>query len=421
MTSKIEPAEPRAGHGRGYRPRDSARLEVRRLAGPEEIARLEPEWRELHDGGAPLNPYASPDWIVPWLDRFVAERDRAVLTVRREDRLIGVAPCFTRRIAGGLARTVQLAGTVHHAGLTELPQVLAASGETRSVQRAVLGHWAERAGGWDWLELPLSADQGWFEPQWLGEGGEFRGLVQHKMTRAAVVLPLRGAQPPISGLLKRNVWESVKRSRNRLDRECVFWQVTVHEGAEAATAALPVLRRLHAARAATAGKRTHPDTLAEPERYAFLEEAVRRMAAAGRAELMTLDVSGEPVAALLVLRAAQTSYFALSGLDPVWWRTGPVTLLQYEAAERAALRGDAEVNFSVGPDLSKLRWSESVVQHPEFVVCGPRPGSRRRLAGYAALASVAAVRREAARHRVLKRGSDAPAGKATATGTSGEH
>lgn len=417
MTAKTEQAEARVARGRGYRPRDAARLEVRQLTELSEIAQLEPEWRSLHDDGAPLNPYASPDWIVPWLGRFVAGRDLAVLTVRRADRLIGVAPCFTRRIAGGAARTVHLAGTVHAVGLTELPQVLAAPGETRSVQRAVLGHWAERPGAWDWLELPLSADQGWFEPQWLGEGAAFRGLVQHKMTRAAVVLPLCGAQPPISGLLKRNVWESVKRSRNRLDREGVSWQVTVHEG-DATAAALTVLRRLHAARSTTAGRRAHPDALAGPERYAFVEEAVRRMAAADRAELLTLDVAGVPVAVLLVLRAAKTSYFALSGLDPAWWRFGPVTLLQYEAAGRAALRGDAEVNFSVGPDLSKLRWSEHVVQHPEFVVCGPRPRSRRRLAGYAALAAVAAVRREAARHRVLGTG---PASTTSSAGSSGEH
>jgi CelD/BcsL family acetyltransferase involved in cellulose biosynthesis len=394
-------AEPQTStRGRGYRPRDSSQLDVRCVTRLDEIAALEPEWRTLHDVGASLNPYASPDWVIPWLAHFTDETERAVLTVRRSEQLIGVAPCYIRRLPGGIARTVQLAGTIRGAGLTELPQVLAAPNETRSVQRAVLAYWGERAETWDWLELPLSADQGWFEPQWLGEGAGFRGLVQHKMTRAAVVLPLDGAQPPISGLLKRNVWESVKRSRNRLNRECESWHITVHEGADAA-AALPILRRLHAARATTAGKRTHPDALAVPAHYAFFEEAVRRMAVAGCAELMTLDVADEPIAALLVLRAAKSSYFALSGLDPAWWRTGPVTLLQYEAAENAARRADAEVNFSVGPDLSKLRWSEHVVQHPEFVVCGPRPRSRRRLAGYAALASMAALRREAARHRVL--------------------
>ena len=102
----------------------------------------------------------------------------------------------------------------------------------------------------------------------------------------------------------------------------------------------------------------------------------------------------------LVLRAPTASYLGLSGVDPNWWHAGPLTLLQYAVLERAADRGDSEVNLSVGPDISKLRWSERVVQHPEFVVCGPRARSRRVLTVYAALASAAAIRREARRHRV---------------------
>ena len=397
-TPTAAPAHVTAARGRGHRPRDSAQLEVRRLTLSSEISALEPEWRDLYETGAPRNPYASPDWVIPWLGHFVAERDLALVTVRRLGRLTGVAPYYQRRV-GGVLRTLQPAGSARSAGLTELPQTLTAPGENRSVLRALLGHWAEQPARWDWLELPLAADQGWFEPQWLGEGSAFRGLVQHKMTRAAVVLPLPADGSAVSDLLKRNVWESVKRARNRLARDGRPWRVTAHSSASEVAVALPVLRRLHAARARAEGKRTHPDLLTDPARYAFVADAVGRLAAAGRAELLTLDVGGEAIAAQLVLRAPAASYLAMSGLDPARWRTGAVTLLQYTAVERAARRGDLELNFSAGPDISKLRWSEHVVQHPEFVVCGPRPRSRRLLAAYAALAAVAAVRRDAARHR----------------------
>ncbi|HEY3607422.1 MAG TPA: hypothetical protein VGL06_07970, partial [Pseudonocardiaceae bacterium] len=63
---------------------------------------------------------------------------------------------------------------------------------------------------------------------------------------------------------------------------------------------------------------------------------------------------------------------------------------------------DGEVNLSMGPDVAKLRWSEQVVPHMEFVVCGPRTRSRLLLAGYAALGAVAAMRREKRRHEVAK-------------------
>jgi len=386
--------------GRLRRPRDSAQISVARITTPGELTTLLPEWRDLYENGAPLNPYASPDWIATWLTHFVRARDLAVTTVRRDGRLIGLAPCYMRRL-GGVLRTVQLAGTVTAPDLTELPQVLSAAGETRSVLRAVLRDWAECPRQWDWLELPLDANQGWFEPQWLGEGRTSRGLVQHKMTRPSVVLPLPEDASLVASALKRNVWESVKRSRNRLDRSGVSWEISVHRDPAAIAAAMPELRRLHTARSRAAGRRTHPDILADPAHYAFLAEAVGRMASAGRAELFTLDAAGTPIAAQLVLHAPAASYLALSGLDPEWWHASPVTLLQYTAIEQAAERGNREVNLSVGPDVSKLRWSERVVQHPEFVVCGSRNRSRHLLAAYSALAALASVHREAARHQVL--------------------
>ncbi len=403
MTVEARSASQDPANGRQRRPRDSAQLAVQRLSHHDEAVQLGPEWRALYEASAARNPYASPDWISPWLEHLVHEDELALLTVRRDGRLVGVAPCYIRTV-GHLLRTVQLAGTVRLPGLTEVPQVLTALGETRSVLRAVVSHWIRHAAQWDWLELPLEAAQGWFEPQWLGESRTFQGFVQHKTTRAAVVLPLPDDASALPGMLKRNVWESVKRARNRLDRTGLPWSITIHSTAPELAVALPNLRRLHAARAGRPGQHAHPDVLAAPESYAFVACAVARMAANGGAELLTLDVEGETVAAQLVLRAPAAGVFALSGVDPAWWHTGPVTLLQFTAIERAVRRGDTEMNLSVGPDISKLRWSEHVVQHPEFVVCGSRARSRRLLTVYSAVASVAAVGREANRQLVSDRG-----------------
>jgi CelD/BcsL family acetyltransferase involved in cellulose biosynthesis len=399
---------PAAAHGRGHRPRDAARLTVQRLTRHADVRAIEAEWRALYEHCRGRNPYAGPDWVIAWLEHLVQESELAVVTVRRDGALVGVAPCYVRTLAPvarlPVLRTVQLAGTVRYPGLTELPQVLAAPGETRSVLRAVVDEWMRSADGWDWFELPLEAEQGWFEPQWLGEGAAFRGLVQHKTTRAAVVLPLPGdgAAETIRDTLKRNVWESVKRARNRLDKSGSAWTIAVYRTPQALVDVLPELRRLHAARAATAGRRTHPDLLADPARYAFFADAVGRMAEHGGVELSLLIADGAAVAAQLVLRAPDAAYFALSGVDPNWWHAGPVTLLQFTAIERAVARGEAEANFSVGPDVSKLRWSDRVVQHPEFVVCGTRARSRRLLSAYAAAGAIAAVRREAGRHQVRR-------------------
>jgi CelD/BcsL family acetyltransferase involved in cellulose biosynthesis len=389
---------PSTGSGRRYRKRDSSTLAVTRIstfAGAEKIIA---DWRKLYLSSGSGNPYASPDWLLPWARHFVPERDLAVLAVSRNGRLVGLAPWYLKRLCP-LPRRLQLLGSGRHDALTELPQVLTAPDETRSVLRAVMNEWSKAADEWDWLELPVLAEQGWFEPEWLtGPVGD-RGLVQHKTTRAAVVLDLPADLPQLHRGLKRNLLESTHRARNRLGRTGRPWTVSLHEEEDDIRRTLPALARLHAARAHLAGRRHHPDELAVPGRLAFLEDALTRMARMRQAQILTLDVAGEPVAAQLVLLAPNATYLGTSGVDPAWWDVSAVTLLQLYAAEGAVERGHRTFNLSVGPSVAKLRWSEQVRQHPEFTVCGPRRSSRIAFTAYRMAAAAAEVRREAERHR----------------------
>jgi CelD/BcsL family acetyltransferase involved in cellulose biosynthesis len=384
---------------RPRRRRDSTHLTITRQRSLAELEKLRPEWDLLYESSNSRNPYAAPDWIETWLRHFADESSLEVLAIWRDDRLVGLAPCFLRRI-GPWIRTVQLAGTgTAHDALTELPGVLSEPEESRSVLRAVVQHWCERYAEWDWLELPIGATQGWFEPEWVS--GEVAGhaVIRHKTTRPSVVLPLPGEADALRGSLKRNVKESVRRARNRLGKTELPWTVNAHTTAEQVRGAWPTLARLHAARAGIAGPRRHPDALGVPERSAFLAEALPLLAAHGRAEILTLDVDGQAVAAQCVLLAPRASYLAFSGVDPRWWDVSPVTLLHLTAGERAVERGHVELNLSVGPDVAKLRWSETVVQNPDFVLCGPRRRSRLAYTAYALAAEGAGISREAKRHR----------------------
>jgi len=383
--------------GKRRKRRDSETLSVTRLATFTEAERLLPDWRDLHVSSASRNPFTSPDWLLPWARHFVAERDLAVLTVRRDDELIGVAPWYVKR--SGPVRRLQLLGSGRHDSLTELPQVLTAPGETRPVLRAVMTEWAREPGEWDWLELPLLDEQGWFEPEWVSGPVCEQGAIQHKVTRAAVVLELPADVETLRQGLKRNLTESLRRARNRLGRSGLEWTVTVHDGEEGIRRALPHLARLHAARSDLGGRRHHPDVLANQARRAFLADALGRMAALGQARILTLDVAGEPVAAQLVLLAPAATFIAMSGVSPDWWHASPVTLLQWHAAEAAVESGHAEFNLSVGPGVAKLRWSEQIRQHPEFLVCGPRRSSLAAYMAYRMVAAGAGVHRQAIRNR----------------------
>lgn len=391
------PSPPPAA-GRRRRRRDSSTLSVTRISTFAEAAGLYPEWRALYVEGSPGNPFASPDWLLPWARHFVPERDLAMLAVRRDGRLVGLAPWYVKRVQP-VARRLQLLGSGRHDALTELPQILTAPGEARSVLRAVMDEWSRAADEWDWLELPILDQQGWFEPEWLTGAVSARGLVQHKTTRAAVVLDLPTDVPALHRGLKRNLRESTHRARNRLDRASDPWAVTTHSDPDDVGRTLAILARLHSARAHLAGRRRHPDQLAVTARLAFLDEALSRMAASGDAEILTLDIAGQAVAAQLALQAPGATYLGPSGVNPAWWHVSAVTLLQLHAAEAAVRRGHRTFNLSVGPSVAKLRWSEQIRQHPEFIVCGPRRSSRASFTVYRLAATAAAVRREASRHR----------------------
>lgn len=336
---------------------------------------------------------------MPWARHFVPERNLAAAVIRRNGELIGLAPWYMNR-SGGAIRRLQLLGTGKHGDLTELPQVLTLPGESRSVLRAVVSELFRNSGKWDLFELPLMDDQGWFEPEWLGKEADRSGLAQHTVTRAANILVLPSDVADLRKTIKRNLLESIHRSRNRLDRLAGSWTVTVHAGVDGMEYALPILTRLHTARSRMAGRRRHTDHLSAADGYGFVSDALRGMAESGSAQILTLDVDGREVAAQLVLHAADSTYVGLSGIDPDWWQVGGVTLLQWHAAEASIARGHQTFNLSVGPNLAKLRWSEKIVQHPAFVVCAPRRYARLALAGYRAAAAVHGVRREAAYRHV---------------------
>jgi len=389
---------PADGAGRRRRRRDGTSLTVTHVRSHAEAAALADEWQALYRVAGRDNPFAAPDWLLPWARHFVPEPDLDIFAVYRDRALVGVAPWYFKRRAP-LPPRLQLLGSGRHDALTELPQVLTTLGEARSVLRAVVGEWARQAGDWAWLELPLTVDQGWFEPEWLIGTPVERGIVQHKTTRAAVVLDLPSDVPALQLSLKRNLLESTHRARNRLDRSGKPWVITAHADASGVASAFPVLARLHAARAQLIGRKNHPDQLGLAARRAFLDEALPAMAARRQAQILTLDVAGAPVAAQLVLTAPEGTYLSLSGVDPQWWHVGPVTLLQLYAAQLAVEQGHATFNLSVGPSVSKLRWSEQVRQHPEFLVCGPRRSSRFAYTGYRMIAAAAGVHRESQRHR----------------------
>jgi CelD/BcsL family acetyltransferase involved in cellulose biosynthesis len=355
------------------------------------------EWARFADESGGGNPFVHPDWMLPWAERFLRSGERIyLLIVRQNGRLVGVAPFYRRSWGPGLAHAMQLWGTGRHSDLTELPSLLVDQNQPRNITRALISTLCIHAKSWDWAYIPLQ-DPLWFEPDWLPKGGSIIALAG--TVRASVV---RSVDELTAVRVKRNVRESLRRARNRLNRDFpARWTVDRATSRQDVASAMADLFSLHAARSRMPEKEIHPDALRDEDDAAYLRAVLTTTADKGRVCIYRLLVDGRATAALLALRTAEASYLLLSGMSQEAWDYSAVTLLQGCAMDDARELGHRHVNLSTGPNTAKLRWSEEILVHPEFLLVPDRPLPLARFTAYWLASAAATVKREQHRHRLL--------------------
>jgi CelD/BcsL family acetyltransferase involved in cellulose biosynthesis len=391
------PAGERAGSPGVWR-KQPAKIDMTVMTSLAEARYFAAEWAEFAEAEGGGNPFLHPDWLMPWAERFLRRNDQVrLMAARLNDQLVGVAPFYRRSLGLGLAHSMQLWGTGRHSGLTELPGLLVERRQQRNVTRVLVRQLCTEAKRWDWAFLPLQ-DPLWFEPAWLPKGGSITVLAG--TVRASVVRPI--CEPGL-GSMKRNVRESIRRAHNRLDRAYPGrWSVERATGHNDLTQAFWDLSRLHRARSGIAGKEVHRNVLRRGADSAFLLETLTQSAPRAGACIYRLVADDRALAALLVLRTTECSYFLLSGMSEDAWEYSPVTLLQGYAIDDAAKLGHRQLDLSVGPNTAKLRWSEQILVHPEFVLVANRPASLATFSAYWLASAAAAIKRERNRHSLLR-------------------
>ncbi|HEU5485272.1 MAG TPA: GNAT family N-acetyltransferase [Microlunatus sp.] len=333
------------------------------------------------------NPFCAPEWVEGWYEAFTAPADRFLFTVREGDRLVAVAPFFRSGVAAARlknARRLQLVGAGQGGSLLELPQILALPGQEREAQRAVVAHTLTADTGADWVETSMTPAMAWFEPQWVTGSGRSAAFHRQQVSRACVVVPLDGSWLTTRSGLKRNVKESLRRSKNRIAKDGRPWAVHQHTD-DLDTVVVDRFLDLHRSRAQQEGSTsTHPDAFADPVRRAMLRAVLPRLGRKGRARMLELELGGAVVAAQLVLHAPGLTYIHSSGFIADVWDLGPVTFLQGEAISAAADRGERWINMSPGPNVAKLRWSEQLDVHHDFAYGAGNRTLRWRYGAFAA-------------------------------------
>ena len=377
-------------------------FEFEHVTSDDGLARLEPEWLDLFARSGTRNPFAHPACVRAWLQHFAPRADqRVIVTARFEGKLVAVAPFAVRKHGSKRfhARSLELigAGAAQADRFTEMTEILVAREKRRKTLRALLHHLTlEQPTDWDWLVVTLPPDQGWFEDDWLPAGWLRRGArALHRATLPFVVMPLPSTWGELP--LKHNMKEAIRRSKNRLAAGAAPPEVLFAEGAEAGVA-IARLQELHSRRATVVDHRAHDDYFANDATARFARDGALALAAVGNGTVAELSVGGATIAARLVLHANDALFLSYSGVDPEQWRLGAPTFLIAASIRRAIEQGDKLVNLSLIPDSAKLRWSEQLELHNEFVVVAPTQRAQRMFAVYW----------HARAHRALRRGPSAP-------------
>lgn len=317
--------------------------EVELLRTQHELDALEAEWWALWSSASTATPFQSPAWLLPWWRHFGAQPGWALhaLTLRREGRLVGLAPLFLHPGPEG-ARQLSPLGI----GITDYHDWLlapeAADGAARFLESL-----AEERDLWDvadFEELPpgsplLAAPL----PSTL------RATRTEQSVCPSVPLPGSGG----AYLAARSAW--LRRNLRRGMRRLGEGGALGFESATADTLAefVAAFFRLHEERWRREGK---PGVFVGEAVQDFHREAAAALLARGLLRLYGLRRDGRLIALWYGLAAGGRIYAYQSGFEPEHARDNPGSLIIGHAIQRAIEEGAREFDFLRGSEPYKYDW-----------------------------------------------------------------
>ena len=123
-------------------------LSVEELTTLKALEAIRPEWSSLWDRCEAATPFQSPDWLIPWW-RHLGEGELMVLALRRNGRLVGIAPFVIYAEPHTSERKLFLLGT----GVSDYLDVLFDRSAEAECLRAVIAHLEQQRHRWDRGEL----------------------------------------------------------------------------------------------------------------------------------------------------------------------------------------------------------------------------------------------------------------------------
>ncbi len=300
------------------------------------LAALEAEWWELWRRCPSATPFGSPAWAIPWWQAF-RPGTLAVATVRRDGRLVAMAPMYREDGQHGCRLLPIGIGISDHLDVLLEPEAGASAAASLVAAVATIPGWQR----WELEELPPDASALSLpgHPGWLEESGD---------QSACPVLAL-DARDPFAAVPARQR-RKARMAQHRAARRGAT--VVVAEPDEM-PAFMSDLDRLHAARWETRGE---GGVLADERVQHFHALALPRLAAAGLVRAATLRIENRVAGAFYGFRHTGRAYAYVGGFDPDFAFESPGTILLADAIESGAREGASEFHFLRGRESYKYAW-----------------------------------------------------------------
>jgi CelD/BcsL family acetyltransferase involved in cellulose biosynthesis len=317
-------------------------LTVEAVTTSEALEELRAEWLELWLRCPEATPFQSPAWLIAWW-KHLGQGQLWVLSLRQDQRLVGVVPWFIQQAPDSLSRRVLFLGT----GLSDYHDALLEPEFTAESCAAVLAYLQANRSRWDACDLqqlrrasPLLQTE--LPPGWSS---------QQTAQDVCPVLELPEQLERLSLAVPSHMRENLRYYRRRLEK------LPAVRMEQASTDSFPELLenflQLHRARWAA---RAQSGVLADSRLQAFHREAAKGLLASGSLRLYGLRVGERLAASLYGFNHGVRTFFYLSGFEPSFASFSPGTLMVGHAIEQAVREGIREFDFLRGREAYKFLW-----------------------------------------------------------------
>jgi serine acetyltransferase/CelD/BcsL family acetyltransferase involved in cellulose biosynthesis len=333
--------------------RTSNNLLVTVIEDPGQLEHLSSEWSELLNNSDADCLFLTGEWLETWWRHFSRiEWTLNLVTIRRQSRLLGIMPLFTRpRTFGGLltCRSTEFLGT----GLvgSDYLDVIIRSGEEEHVSRALVEFFERQRPLLMLSHLPTSSNGALGVARELEQNG---WSIDRHPIESCPYIPLRGHtwESYLASLGSNHRYNFQRRLKNLHAQGTVVFDTVEKE--DQRREALISLRSLHTL---CWKGRGGSQAMQSTREWTFHESFSRLALERGWLRLFLLRINGRPIAALYGFLYGRRFYFYQSGYDPAWRRDSVGLVTMGLAIKQAIAEGVEEYDLLHGTEAYKFLWT----------------------------------------------------------------